>query len=226
MTTVSLPLNQQQEKIPAEREQHFVFRSVDWSTYSALQQALGERHLRLAFDGENLEIMTVSLLHDFLSRLLGRFLVVLTEELGLPLRSAGSVTLDREQINRGLEPDECFYIIHEPLVRGKEELDLERDPPPDLGMEIDVSRSSLNRLAIYAALKVPEVWHYDGENLFIYQLDALGRYQLSNRSKYFPMVPMEAILEFLARRNEMDENSLVKLFRVWVKDQIAKEWKE
>src|SRR5260370_19966908 len=121
MTTVSLPLNQQQEKISAEREQDFVLRSVDWSTYSALQQALGERHLRLAFDGENLEIMTVSLLHDYLSRLLGRFLVVLTEELDMPLRSAGSVTLDQEELNRGLEPDECFYIINQPLGRCPQE---------------------------------------------------------------------------------------------------------
>jgi Uma2 family endonuclease len=225
MATVSLPLEQDREEIREERRQRFVFRAVDWSTYQAFQHALGERHLRLTFDGENLEIMTVSLLHDFLSRLLGRFLVVLTEELDMPLRSAGSMTLDQEDVNRGLEPDECFYIINEPRVRGKKELDLERDPPPDLGMEIDISRSSLNRLAIYAAIKVPEVWRYDGENLFIYQLNATGEYELSARSKYFRMVPMEAVKEFLSRKNEMDENSLVKLFRAWVREQIAKEWK-
>ena len=141
----------------------------------------------------------------------------------MPLRSAGSVTLDQEDVNRGLEPDECFYIINEPLVRGKEELDLERDPPPDLGMEIDVSRSSLNRLAICAAIKIPEVWRFDGENLFVYQLNALGEYELSARSKYLLMVPMEPIVAFLRRRNEMDENSLVKLFRSWIREQIAKE---
>jgi Uma2 family endonuclease len=226
MATVSVPPDQDREEILEERQQHFVFRAVDWSTYRELHKALGERHLRLAYDGENLEIITVSLLHDFLSRLLGRFLVVLTEELDMPLRSAGSMTLDQEELNRGLEPDECFYIIHEPLVRGKKEVDLEHDPPPDLGMEIDVSRSSLNRLAIYAAIKVPEVWRFDGENLFIYQLNAQGEYDLCGRSRYFPMVPMEQVLAFLRRRNDMDENSLVKLFRAWVREQIAKEWKD
>src|SRR5689334_16236309 len=93
----------------ARQEGHFVLRAVDWSNYRAFANALGERHVRLAYDGENLEFMTVSRLHDRLSRLLGRFIVVLTEELNLPLDSAGSTTLEREDLARALEPDECYY---------------------------------------------------------------------------------------------------------------------
>jgi Uma2 family endonuclease len=223
MATVEIPFTG--TTLSEQPGQKFVFHAVDWRAYQRFQQAIGERHLRLAYDGENLEFMTVSLLHDCLSRLLARFLVVLTEELNLPLRSAGSMTLEREDVNRGLEPDECFYIPNEALVRGKEEIDLEHDPPPDLGMEIDVSRSSLNRLDIYAALKVPEVWRFDGHDLFFYQLTPEGRYQRVDRSRYFPMVPRERLLAFLGRRDEMDENSLVKLFRSWVREQIEKGWR-
>src|SRR5262245_52608801 len=144
---------------PQDREQQrLVLRGVDWPRYQAIIRALGERSLRLAYDGENLELMTVSRLHDKLSRLLGRFLVVLTEELGLPLDSAGSVTLEKEDVQRGIEADESFYITNEPLIRDKDEIDLATDPPPDLAVEIDISRSSLNRLAIHAALRIPEVW--------------------------------------------------------------------
>lgn len=206
----------------APPEQRLLLRGVDWPTYRGLMKLLGERHLRLAYDGENLELMTVSLLHDFLSRLLGRFLVVLTEEFGMPIRSAGSATLDREDLQRGLEPDECYYLLNEPVIRDKEEINLDVDPPPDLGMEIDISRSSLNRLAIYAALKVPEVWRFDGQDLFIYRLNNDGEYELADRSRYFPMIPIEEIAVFLRRRHEMDENSLVRLFRDWVREQIAK----
>ncbi len=208
----------------ARDEQRFVLHAVDWPTYRAIADAVAERHLRLAYDGENLEFMTVSLLHDLLSRLLGRFLVVLTEELNLLLRSAGSTTLDREDVARGIEPDECFYLDNEPRIRGRTEIDLTTDPPPDLGVEIDVSRSSLNRLAIYSELRIPEVWRYDGERLRIYGRREAGGYDDAERSRYFPKLNPADVAAFLARCNELDENSLVREFRNWVRDQIARGW--
>jgi Uma2 family endonuclease len=199
---------------------------VDWATYRAISTAIGERHVRLAYDGENLELMSVSRLHDKLSRLLGRFVVVLTEELNLPLDSAGSTTLEREDVERAIEPDECFYIHNEALIRDRDELDLATDPPPDLGVEIDVSRSSLDRLEIYAKLRIPEVWRYDGERLRIYRLRKTGRYDEVQRSRYFPKLNPSNLVSFLLRRSKTDENSLVREFCAWVRDRIARGWPE
>src|SRR5947209_9699956 len=83
--------------------QRFVFRGVDWQHYRAIMDAVGERRLRAAYDGWSLEIMTTSRIHHKFSRLIGRLIITLTEELGLPIDSAGSTTLGREDLERGIE---------------------------------------------------------------------------------------------------------------------------
>jgi Uma2 family endonuclease len=204
--------------------QRFLLRGVDWETYCKLRDALQERHLRLTYDRGNLELMTLSLAHERYGSLLGRMIETLTMELGLPLQSAGSTTLDREDLDRGVEADRCYYLEHEPLIRNKEEIDLTVDPPPDLAIEIDVSRSSLKRLAIYAALRIPEVWRFDQEKLWIYRLDSDEQYVPVERSGHFPFLPISDVASFLHRRSQMDENSLIRAFREWVQDQIARNW--
>jgi Uma2 family endonuclease len=205
-------------------EQRFVLRDADWQTYQHFLEALGERPIRVTYDRGRLELMTLSHGHERTSNLLGRLVETLTEELDIPMQSGGSTTFNREDLDRGLEADQCYYLEHEPEVREKDEIDLTVDPPPDLAIEIDVSRSSLNRLGIYAALGVPEVWRFDGERLLVYQLRAEGEYVVSPRSKHFPFLPMEELVRFLQRRTEMSETSLVRAFRVWVREQIARGW--
>ena len=197
---------------------------VDWLTYRRLLRAFDNRHVRLTYDRGSLEFMTLSPLHEHFSSLLGQFVEVLTEELQMPRRSAGSTTLKRKKRLRGLEPDRSYYLANEPLVRGKETLDLRRDPPPDLGIEIDVTHSSLNRMAIYAALKVPEVWRFDGQALVSYHLQANGTYVANDRSLHFSFLSLKDVNLFLQRRTQMDETSLVRSFRAWVREQIAKGW--
>jgi Uma2 family endonuclease len=162
--------------------QHFLLHGVDWETYCKLRDALRGRHLHLTYDRGSLELMTLSLGHEWYGSMLGRFIETLTLELGLPLKSAGSTTLDREDLERGAEPDRCYYLEHEPLVREKEEIDLTVDPPPDLALEIDVSRSSIKRLGIYAALKIPEVWRFNGERIWVISSRRKGRTFRSNRA--------------------------------------------
>lgn len=131
------------------------------------------------------------------------------------------MTCDRADLERGLEPDECFYLTNEPLVRSKDEIDLETDPPPDLAVEVDITRSSLKRLPIYAAIRVPEVWRYDGQVLTIHQLGADGKYAVAERSRYFAFVTGPDLARFLNQRTQIDENSLIRTFRDWVREQIA-----
>ena len=210
-----------EQDLHASGEQRFVLRGVDWSGFRTLAEALGERRVRLAYDGESLELMTVSRIHEKWSRLFGRLIVALTEELGLPIDSAGSPTLDREDVRRGLEPDECFYLQNEPLVRAKDDIDLAVDPPPDLAIEIDISQSSLNRLQIYQALAIPEVWRFDGQVLEIHRRGPDGRYALAECSGHFPFLPLSELVAFLQQHRQMDENSLIRSFRVWIRELVA-----
>jgi Uma2 family endonuclease len=202
------------------REQRFVLRCVDWQTYRTISEALNGRHLRFTYDQGTLEFGSVSSRRASCSHLLGRLIIVLTEELGIPVRGFGDMTCDREDLECGVEPDESFYIGNEPRVRDKEDIDLTTDPPPDLLVEIDISRSSRRRLGIYAALGGPEVWRSDGETLEVYRLHE-GRYAVSDSSQHFPQIPVRELAGFLRRRPQVDENSLVKSFREWVRQQIS-----
>jgi Uma2 family endonuclease len=210
--------------VQSPAEQRFVLRNVDWQRYVAISDAIGEVHVRVTYDRGNLELMTVSHGHERWGKLLDRFFAVLVEELSMPCQSGGSTTFRREDLERGIEPDDCYYLDNEPLVRDKDEIDLTIDPPPDLAFEIDISRSSLNRMGIYAAIRVPEVWRFDSEVLRVYHLTDEGRYVEVDRSRYFPFLSLRDLEAFLHRRGEMDETSLIKTFRLWVRDQMARGW--
>lgn len=208
--------------VNAPVEQRLILHGVPWGTYARLLRALAERPgVRLTYDRGILEIMTLSHEHENQSYLLGRFVDVLTEERGLPVKGGRSTTFRRRRRRRGLEPDASWWIAHEPQVRGKTEIDLRHDPPPDLALEVDVSRSSLDRLAIYAALGVPEVWRLEGRTLVCHVLGPDGRYATSPTSQAFPGLVVADLANFLNLRGQMDDNAIVRQFRAWVRQQFG-----
>jgi Uma2 family endonuclease len=200
-----------------------VLESADWKTYTRLLRVFAEQHnIRLTYDRGRLEMMTPLLAHDDDSRFLGRLVGALTEELALPLKSGGSVTLRHQPREQGVEADECFWIANAHRMRGRRRLNLRIDPPPDLAIEVDVTHSSLDRLAIYAALNVPEVWRLDGDELGFHVLSSRGAYELAERSRAFPILAPADALRFLqqAQRSE-DENAVLRRFRAWIRKKIA-----
>lgn len=213
--------DQRERKGGASEEQRLVLRGIDWSTYRTISEALTECHVQLTFDRGALEFMTKSRLHEIYCRLFAFFVSILAEEWDLPITCCGEMTCDREDLDRGLEPDECFYLINDPLVRDKDEIDLAVDPPPDLAVEVDVSRSSLGRLSIYEALKIPEVWRFDGRVLHAYLRNAEGRYEESPNSFHFPFLLVQEMVPFLQQRSQVRQSQLLKNFRAWVREQIA-----
>jgi Uma2 family endonuclease len=107
-------------------------------------------------------------------------------------------------------------------MAGRRRLDLRTDPPPDLVIEVDVTHGSLNRLAIYAALGVPEVWRLDGNALIFYVLDKKGAYQSVPASQSFPLLTPADLLGFLQQaRPAGDENPVLRQFRAWVRQRMA-----
>ena len=191
--------------------------NVRWSTYEALladtRQASGTR---IFFDRGELEIVTPSPLHERIGHLLGRFIDSVSLEKGIPVRGQGATTWRRRDLGRGFEADLCYYVGHEISVRGKDAIDLARDPPPDLIVEIDISRSSEGRRSMYAAFGIPELWHNDGERTEFRVLGENG-YTTTERSLAFPFLLSSDIDRFLARRNTTDETTLLAEFRDWVR---------
>lgn len=139
-------------------EQRTILHNISWETFETLLRETGEnRGSRFAYDCGTLEIMTPLFEHENPKSNFANFIVALAEELAIEVKSAGSTTLKRKIVNRRIEPDNCYYIQNEPAVKGRQELDLESDPPPDLAIEIDITSSSVDKLGIYSALGVPEL---------------------------------------------------------------------
>jgi Uma2 family endonuclease len=197
--------------------QRFILDNISWGRYTRLLRLLEDRHLRLTYDRGVLEIMTLSHEHESDASFLGRLAVTLTEEFDLPIKEGRSTTFRRRRAEKGLEPDNCYWITHEHLVRGKRVIDLRRDPPPDLAIEIDITRSSLDRMGIYAALKVPEVWRYDGRTLKFFRL-AGSKYSEIASSGIFSVIKPADLVRFLDMRLHEDENAVIRRFRTWIRE--------
>ena len=191
---------------------------VDWKTYIGLLKSFGDRPgLRMTYDRGELEIMTVTFEHENFAEFLGLMVFILTEELSLPICNGGSVTLKRKIMKRGLEPDKCFWIANEVKIRGIKRIDLRKHPPPDLALEIDVTRKSLNRMSIYAKLRIPEVWRLAKNTLTFYALQANGTYAEIPNSLSFPQVKPDDLLRFLALCSSTEHNAIVAQFRTWIR---------
>lgn len=199
-------------------ESRSLLNGIRWETYQALAKDLAENpSKKLTYNQGILEIMTPLPEHELNKRFLGRIVETTTEVLGLEVYSLGSTTWSREDLQRSIEPYECYYITNEAIVRGKLDFDLNIDPPPDLAIEVDITSSSLDRLSIYASLGIGEVWRFDGKNVFIYVLQG-GAYQLQDRSSVLSVLSKEDIFRFLQKRKEMGENALLREFRQWLQN--------
>ena len=203
--------------------QHILLENISWQTYKRLLKDWGEhRGSRIAYDQGMLEIMTPSKRHEGSSTLISWLIEAFAEELEIDMAGAGSTTLDLEHLEKGIEPDECFYIQNEPRVRGKENINLMRDPPPDLAVEVEVSRSALDKLRIHASLRIPEVWQYNGKELRIHRLQKRGKYVEVEKSIALPQLPIQDLLRFLRKQGTMSDTRLVRSFRAWVRSRFKR----
>jgi Uma2 family endonuclease len=197
---------------------------VSWQTYQSLLTDLNDNSaVHLTYQQGCLEItMPLSPTHERYSSLIDKFIMVLSEELQLEIDFLGSTTLTREDLQHGLEPDNCYYIQHEALVREESRLDLMQLPPPDLVVEVDITSFSIDKLASYRALGVPEVWRYEGNNLLIYQLRG-EEYVTSDNSPTFANLPLTTVIpQLLKQRAKMGQLAIIREFRKWVKEMVQK----
>src|SRR5215510_2103521 len=174
-----------------EPERLVILDGVSWETYERLITEHGEKGgTRFTFNEGVLEIMVLSSRHERPNRTLAMLVEVLAEEFNINVERLGSTTFRRADLLKGFEPDSCFYIQHTDAVAGKEEIDLTVDPPPDLTIQVDITRESLERFPIFAAVGILEAWRFDGAKVTFFQLET-GHYREVENSAAFPALTSE-----------------------------------
>jgi Uma2 family endonuclease len=189
---------------------------VSWDEYEELLEELeGKRHVRISYDNGRMEIMTLSPEHEGYASLFIQIIDVLTEELDLDYFSIRSTTLKRKRVLQGKEPDDCFYIGDITRILGKKRLDLDYDSAPDLAVEVDVTNPTLDKMAIYAGLGVPEVWRFDNYRVEFHSL--VGKnYKQVPISAIFPFLPPSVVTDHLNIGFTQGVRAMKRAFREWV----------
>ena len=140
--------------------QRLLIHSLNWRQFEHILEELGEtRSSRIAYNHGTLEIRMPTPEHEVDKELICDLVKILLDELEIDCECLGSTTFKQENMDSGIEPDQCFYIQNQAQMRGKRRIDLTLDPPPDLAIEVDVT--SKTQLNAYVALGVPELWRYE-----------------------------------------------------------------
>jgi Uma2 family endonuclease len=194
---------------------------VDWEGYESILKIRGERSTpRMVYLDGSLFLVSPSYSHERLAERLGLLIVAITEELDIPRIGSASTTFRRGSKKGGVEGDKTYYLASEAKVRGKDEIDLEVDPPPDLAVEAVWTHKAEAAVEVYRRLQVPEVWVHDGRNLQILVLQPSGRYDAAESSLALPVSAAE-IQEWVARRTEDHDTAWAKAVRRWAREVVA-----
>jgi Uma2 family endonuclease len=164
------------EQVRPLAENRVILNNISWDTFERLLADIGDRRKTLFhYINGTLEIMSPLSLHEGSNHFIEALLGIFTDELEIDMRRLGSLLMKIPDLKLGAEPDSCYYIQNEPIIRGKEVIIVGQDPAPDLVLEVDITNPSDRRLPIYALLAVPEVWRYDGYSLEGCDLDLIRR---------------------------------------------------
>jgi Uma2 family endonuclease len=209
-------------------EERVVIRDVDWAFYEQLVDSIPAGvNLHADYDGKDVELMSLSAFHDVIKKRLGRFVELVAEELEIACTSLGQTTWKRPQIARGMEADECYCFATEKLATIAEAMarmseDVADYPNPDLAIEVDVSPSKIDRPGIYAALRVSEVWRFDGKRreVVIERLTAGGSYEPADGSEFLP-VRAEEVGRWILEEDSRDGSQWARRLRAWVRAELV-----
>ncbi len=193
--------------------------NVSWEEYEDLLEQVGEATwLRIAYDDGTLEIMTVGPKHEKYATFIEGLVGVIRLRLRMNIVFFGSSTMRKEKKRKGIEPDACFYVQTAEALGNRMDLDFEKDPPPDVAVEVDVTRHSISKFGIYAGLGVPEVWIYDLKELRIYLLEQ-DKYVPATESQALPMLSGPILTKFLSQLREAGELQAILAFDDWLQSQ-------
>ncbi len=199
----------------AEPAPFFTLDNVSWEFYEQTLEELDRQqsHVRVTYDDGRMELMTLTNRHEQTKKLVARLIELYAMERDIDIVGVGSVTLRRKEKRKGLKPDECYYVKTPAPRLNVMRLNLKRYPPPDLGIEIDITRGSIERQPIYAVIGVPEVWRFDGEEVVVLHRRRDGTYKRANKSLSFPKLRMADVNRYIAMAAASSQSTAVRAFR-------------
>jgi Uma2 family endonuclease len=211
-----------------EAGQRFLLDGISWEGYDKILDALSEHHVRITYDEGRLELMSPLPPHELYKVAFYRLFLAISGVLGIPFRGLGSTTLKRKDLAKGLEPDECYYFASAAKIRNWRALDLNRDPPPDLAVEIESTKSALDRLGIYAALGIPELWRFDGSELRAYRLRVEAQsYEQVEVSPNLPFLPLNEVVPILQESLDApSDHELFQSLQRWIAQRVLPLYRE
>lgn len=199
--------------------QQLLLEDVSWEQFENILAELGEhRAARISYSNGFLEIMVPLPEHEKAKEIIGDMVKILLQELSIDYDALGSTTLKNEAMSQGGEPDACFYIQNQAAVIGKNRININIDPPPDLAIEIDIT--SRTKLDNYQMLAVPELWRYGKQGLKIHVLEN-GKYVESNFSPTFPgILIIELVNQYIQQSQVIGSSQAIRAFQDWLRDHI------
>jgi Uma2 family endonuclease len=196
--------------LPCEK---IILHGISWQTYeNLLADNADNPNVRLFYDDGSLEIMTESFKHGNCSRQIEQIIYAIADELEIDFVSAGSTTFKKSKSKKGFEGDGSFYFKNADNVRGKSEIDLAIDAPPELVIEVDITNPSLPKFPIFASLEIEEIWRFDGLDVRFYRLQNAEYIEVSE-SVCLPKVESKVVTNLLESGFEMKRIDWLKLIR-------------
>jgi Uma2 family endonuclease len=174
----------------------------------------------MTYDQGVLELVTPSMSHEEDAETISALVRIVTAQLGIPFRSAGSTTYRRADLHRGFEPDASFYVQSEERIRGQREIDLAVDPPPDVVLEMEMSRSARDKLPLFASMGIPELWRCDGQRVSVLILEQ-DHYRESPGSQALPVLTSADLTRFLTESRTMLSPDWFQAVSDWAREQRA-----
>ena len=223
-TAAAKPLQAASLEPPGEKR--IAIHGVSWDLYDQLSNAIGQKQrVFLAYDGKDLEIMVKGLAHEDYKYLFGQLVDAIAHDLRVQRRGLGETTWKREALAKGLEADQCYFFRKEKLemvlkALARKSNDLAGVPNPDLAVEVELSRPEVDRMSIYQALEVSEVWRFDGESMVILQLGPDGVYAPAE-SSMFLAIRAEEVVQWLLKEDSSDLVEWRNRLQVWTQSVLA-----
>jgi Uma2 family endonuclease len=207
------------QQIIVKPGQQTLFKDISWQQLENILEEMGEkRAARISYSHGWLEIMVPLPEHEKDKEIFGEFVRILLDKLQIDFEALGSTTFKNERMRQAVEADACFYIQNQAAVIGKNRLDLNIDPPPDLAIEIDIT--SRTRFDNYEILGVPELWRYTQQGLEISLLQQ-GKYIKSESSPNFPDIPIiELVNEYVQQCLTIGRSQAIRNFKSWIANNL------
>jgi Uma2 family endonuclease len=204
-------------------EWRWLIEEIGWDDCQELGKLLPSA-FRLAFDGSRLEIMVTTQLHDHYADVMDTFFKAVAGALRIRFLPYRTASWTRPEIQRSIQADNCYYLTQAKIDAGlagtaRKSKDAGDYPNPDLAIEVNLSPPKVDREGIYAALKVAELWTFNGTKLTISRLGKNGRYRAVEQSGFLPIRAPD-ILRWIIEEDQSDYELWTQRIRAWAKTSL------